>query len=698
MAKHIIPVLILLISRLSLWAFPTPTQSSGICDSLQQELSVVRNTVDSIKLLYHLYDLSPRAKQVEWGWQICELAERTHDEAAYMDMLRQLSVIHRNDSALTRLEQMARALPESEEQKECYTFIQIQHLTLQAQNATNAEQRQILARIMKEEKAGRTNELYDNIFQLYALCIYLNNITNGNLYTEYLNRLEELIRQLPAHLYALRNMFYTRSAIAYSNNGEHTKALAADRELLRIIMRLEKKYATMGRHYRDYSVNYYICYRRMLSNYAGLQEWEVKDYYQRIVALSKENEDVNRSLEEEPRPTAYYLMVMKRYTEAIPYIRKVLNYEKISPSTRRQMLALLKDAATVTNNSSILLQTLAEYNELLERYNRENSEELYREMQVRYEVKNLEMQNTELKLLKKESEVANKQKIILIALIALTVAIALLVSVYRLFVRSQRLGKRLFQFTEVLKKERNELKRTQKELTVACEHAESANRAKSEFLHSMSHEVRTPLNAILGFSQLIVKKIPDEARAQLDKFAQIVSINTEYLSTLINDILDISSLESGEMLCEPTPSSVHTMANIAVENMRGRVKPGVTMVFIPSGPDFKVLTDRQRVEQVLINLLNNAAKYTEQGSITLKYHTDRESKRLTFTVTDTGRGIPAGKEEVIFERFVKLDPFAQGSGLGLYICRYIAKMLGGRIYVDTLYRNGACFCFTIPVE
>lgn len=698
MAKYIVTFFILLIARMSLWALPVPLPSSDVYDSLQKKLATVRSSEDSLKLLYDLYDLSSRTQKVEWGWQICKLLDPARNRTAYLDILRQLSGIEKSDSMLVCLEKMACSVPESEEQKECYTYIRIQHLTLQVQNETQAKQRQVLMGIMKDEKAEQKYELYDNILQLYAMCIYLDKVTGGNLYIEYLDRLEQLIRKVPKHLYALRNLFYTRSAIAYSNKGVHEKALEADRELLRIIKGLEKKYRDKGRYYRNYSVNYYVCYRRMLSNYDGLKKEEVEECYRRITELCEGNEFLRTSFEEEPRPKVYYLMAMKRYAEAIPYIRKTMNYSGLSQNYRRQMLVLMKEAATATNDSATLLQALVEYNGVLEQYNRENSEELYRELQIRYGVNDLEQQNRELKLQKQESELEAKQKTIMIVLVALIVVVILLVITYRAFIRARRLGKRLFRFTEMLKKERSELRQTQKELKIACERAESANRAKSEFLHSMSHEVRTPLNAILGFSQLIVKKIQNEARDQLNKFANIISLNTDYLATLINDILDISSLETGEMLCESTSSSVHTMGNMAVENIRGRVKPGVTMVFSPSGPDFSILTDRQRVEQVLMNLLSNAAKYTETGSITLEYHVDERNKRLTFTVTDTGKGIPPGKEEVIFDRFVKLDPFVQGSGLGLCLCRYIAQMLGGRIYVDTLYRNGARFCFTIPIN
>lgn len=669
-----------------------------VADSLRRELAFASDISDSLVLLYNLYDLALQREQPAWGWQIYETAGRARNDAVQLDALRRLAVhCLENDSLLLHLEQLAKQLPESEEQKECVVFIQLQRIFSQAKYTHNDRQRQQILESLKKDHAGEEQDFYANLQQLYTLCIYLGQTTSGALYTQYLERLEEQIRRLPPQLYAIRNQFYTQSAIAYTNNENYKKAIAADRELIRIIKGLERKYAAMGRRYRNYDVNYYICYRRMLSNCEGLTEEEVEDLYGKIVALSEKNKDVEHDFHDNPRATVFYLMTKKKYAEAIPYIRKVLAHN-LSVTQKRQMLALLKKAATRTGDSATLLQTLNEYNDVLEEYSRKNSAELYRELQIRYEVNELKNQNTELELQKRQNEVEYNRKISIIVQVAFAIVFLILIGVFWLYYRSRKLAKRLMHYTDALQEERRELKNAQAELTLAYERVETANRAKSEFLHSMSHEVRTPLNAILGFSQLIVKKMPEDAQEKLGKFAQIISLNTDYLTTLINDILDVSSLEGGEMLCEPVRTTVHAMGKMAVENMKGRAKPGVIMKFEPTTSDIVLMTDRKRVEQVLINLLGNAAKFTDSGEIVLSYRTNFSTQQLTFTVTDTGKGIPSGKEEVIFDRFVKLDPFMQGSGLGLYLCRQIANMLGGEICVDPLYKQGARFCFTIPMN
>lgn len=674
-------------------------------NSLKQKLAQAQTSKDSLATLYDLFDLSSRREQRILAWQIYDIVRRSDDVISIRDILCQLAVLHMSsDSVLQQVEQCVMEMPESHIKKQCHLFVQVHRVSANAKNLKGSRRQEEVMKIFQEEYNGHPDDstsLYDDIRQLYSLCIYLSYTTSGKLYVESLQRLEELIKQLPEDAYFLRNMFYARTAIVYTNNGEYEKAIAADRELIRIIGELEQKYAAMGRRYRNYDVNYYICYRRMLNNYPALTIEEVEDLHDKIVALCKRNEEIRGDFNKTPRVQVFYLMAKKQYAEVIPYIKQILNNTDeslLSSMHRRQMLAMLKEAASATGDDASLLVALKEYNDLLLQYQQDSYDELYRELQIRYDVNNLIAENMQLELENRITQARNDRIVRIIFIVLIVFVLILLVVVTYSYYRTRSFANRLLRLTEMLKQGRRQLIDIQKELVETCEQAEKANLAKSNFFHSMSHEVRTPLNAIMGFSQLLVKKIPDEHRGKLEQFTRLITLNTEYLSTLISDILDVSSLESGEMLCESNPVNVHTMANVAVNNMKGRARSGVTMEFVPPTEDFRISTDRLRVEQVLINLLSNAAKFTDTGSIVLSYRLDEPKKSLMFTVTDTGCGIPAGKEEVIFDRFVKLDPFRQGSGLGLYLCRCIARLLGGDLFVDKLYDKGACFCFTIPIN
>ena len=238
-----------------------------------------------------------------------------------------------------------------------------------------------------------------------------------------------------------------------------------------------------------------------------------------------------------------------------------------------------------------------------------------------------------------------------------------------------------------------------KELKVAKERAEEANKMKSSFLANMSHEIRTPLNAIVGFSSIIASQcdtLPEEERREM---GELIQANSNVLLKLINDILDLSRIESGKISFDFSEVDIvklcMTVFATAKRNNKNRYVEYVQEIKVDK---LVIRTDENRLRQVMINLLSNAAKCTESGSITTCLEIDSKRQLAVFSITDTGCGIPKEKAGKIFERFEKLDEFKQGTGLGLAICRTIIKKFGGDIWVDTDYTGGARFVFTHPLE
>lgn len=225
--------------------------------------------------------------------------------------------------------------------------------------------------------------------------------------------------------------------------------------------------------------------------------------------------------------------------------------------------------------------------------------------------------------------------------------------------------------------------------------AENATRAKSIFLSNMSHEIRTPLNALSGFSALLTEEgLDDSTRRQC---TDIIQQNSKLLLKLINDVIDLSSLEFGKMQFSiAVHDAVATCRNVT--DTVGKVKQTqAELLFETSLEELYIETDDSRLQQVLINLLINATKFTPDGSITLKLEKQSEEMAL-FSVTDTGCGIPKEKQTSIFQRFEKLDENAQGSGLGLSICQLIIEHIGGKIWIDPDYTGGSRFVFTHPIH
>lgn len=241
------------------------------------------------------------------------------------------------------------------------------------------------------------------------------------------------------------------------------------------------------------------------------------------------------------------------------------------------------------------------------------------------------------------------------------------------------------------------LKRSQMRQEAMKEKAVQAIQRKNMFLSNMSHEVRTPLNAIVGFSAVLTdedESFDDESRRE---FSEIIKVNSFQLLKLINDILDFSDFENDNITFNIRTHDAVKLCNEVVETVMASRKLEVEMRF---DTDLSVLmldTDDARLRQVLINLLVNAAKFTEQGSIVLELKMADAGTAL-FSVTDTGCGIPPEKQHLIFERFEKLNDFVQGSGLGLSICRLIVKYMNGKLWVDSGYTRGARFCFTHPLK
>lgn len=236
-----------------------------------------------------------------------------------------------------------------------------------------------------------------------------------------------------------------------------------------------------------------------------------------------------------------------------------------------------------------------------------------------------------------------------------------------------------------------DLKIMERKLRLAKEEAEESNRIKSAFLANMSHEIRTPLNAIVGFSHLIAESDDAEERKT---YYNIVNANNERLLQLINEILDLSKIESGTIEFSFGPASLHNLCREVYDAHIFRTPQGVSLVYEPSDESLVIETDKNRVFQVISNLIGNAVKFTKEGSISYGYKL--VDNQIVFHVTDTGTGIEPEKVGRVFERFAKLNNHAQGTGLGLSICKSIVERLGGKISVSSEFGKGTTFTFTLP--
>lgn len=294
-----------------------------------------------------------------------------------------------------------------------------------------------------------------------------------------------------------------------------------------------------------------------------------------------------------------------------------------------------------------------------------------------------------LELAYQTEQISLKQRQLAGAILFIVVLLVLLSILIRYYRRASRLKNELLE-------EKNSLVESERALRLMTEKAEQANQVKTAFISNISHEVRTPLNAIVGFSELLL----DDAQTADERAEFVATINksSELLLNLVNDVLDLSRLESGQFQFVYQPVELVAHCRKILDSLVRRVAKGVRLTFTPPVESFELRTDPVRLQQLLSNLLSNAVKFTSKGEINLSFTIDKAGNRVILAVTDTGCGIPPDKQSQIFECFEKLDEFKQGTGLGLSICQIIATQLKGSIFIDPVYRRGARFVFIHPLH
>ena len=277
-------------------------------------------------------------------------------------------------------------------------------------------------------------------------------------------------------------------------------------------------------------------------------------------------------------------------------------------------------------------------------------------------------------------------------------AMILVVTAMLLFlVINNRWNHRLEIKNRQLERVRNVVIAKNKQLAIEYDRAENALKARKAFMQSITHEVRTPLNAISGFTQVLATPDLEMTAAERLDFSLRIQENTRLLTNIVDDLIQISDMESGYELPAPEQFPVAALAAMALEPISSRVAPTVTLINNSTvAEDLVVTTYPQMIQTILRKLLDNSAKFTRQGNITLSV--SFKDEKLFFSVTDTGPGIPPEKKDVVFERFSKLDDFVQGTGLGLSLARMAAERIGGTLTLDTDHNPGAKFDLIVPVH
>lgn len=454
---------------------------------------------------------------------------------------------------------------------------------------------------------------------------------------------------------------YTEVAKYYINQGDISKALEM----------LKKAEATANASTHVFSaklgyVHYYLAINSPGEAWNRLQEAKV------LVEEDKKL-DIYKKLYYENE--FFYYKQTKQYQKALAAADKQIEEElRLNEHALQSSHYRMKgEIYRAMGRKDLATDFLAKYILLEDSIRQSNEEQSISGFATLVNMERLNAEKKELVLQAQKKELHNKQ-LLIISLVTL------LVFVFIFLYRENRLNKRLLHSEEELRKAKNA--------------AETASQMKTLFIQSMSHEIRTPLNSIVGFSQILGDRYQDDPDTKV--YASIIEENSNNLLRLITDVLELSDLDKTGKMPADIMTNINDCCKLSVDNIRKDVQKGVELHFQPACEEFIVKSNPERIMQVLVNLLHNAAKFTPSGDITLAYSIMKEGQQICFTITDTGPGIPLEKQETVFSRFAKLDSYSQGTGLGLSICRGIADKLGGSLTLDSKYTKGCRFVFIIP--
>lgn len=650
--------LLFILVFLPLLGFATPEKKAKIAQ-LRKELSETDSREDSIKILYDIFDLSNRKDCKTVCRELDGVAARAGDNAARLDMVRQMANITSNDSIFALIEAHVRTLPDSREKKETELFVKVRRLSASARNISEKERQERIARTIVPEDTKL--DKYGKIERLFTICEYLSIFAKGELLVGYLDDLGKLIQESDIENYALKNIYYTECANIYSVTGNQEKAVAADRILLKEINSLEKRYRAQGRKYRSLDINRFIIYRRMLSNYNVLSLEEANELYNKILELADRNEDIKSTMEYNRRASAYHAMKNKRYAEAIPYIRRQLSIER-SHILRKRMLEMLLEAASAIGDRTNIDIAKRELESISAELNTLAAQQKYNELQVRYDVSALRAENAELELENKNEQVIATRRIMVFVIVGWAAFAIMLVALLFFWSRYKKTSSDIAQFVDTLATERDAIKKRR-----YYDYAKKQGAAEHSALY----------------------------RSERPKTGNV----SEVVDYIINDVMFISSVALEDSRKYKHDVSVISFMKDSVMAFESDLTKNININLVYPDNDFEIRVDKECLEMLVNHILHVAARLTpEGGSIGLECSEDKVAKTAKFIFKHSGDAIKEGKEEKIFENFFNYKKLSENGEGALILVRMINFLTNSSLKSSAGHESGGKLVFILPVS
>ena len=449
------------------------------------------------------------------------------------------------------------------------------------------------------------------------------------------------------------------------------RAINENEKILELYEQLKLLNTTFERPFQDDSFFYLKLYSHMIFLTTILSKEKITEYYNKYIKLSIQKNKMDGIYENSAR----YYETMGDYKKAITYIDSVLQYGKYRQQQLLPIYVVKSILYSKMGDYKNAYLTIRERDSLRILDNSERILEQMSEMRTRFDVNKLEQEKD--KLTDRNRHIA-----------MISIIVVLIILIVWGFYQSSMIKR--------LRRMHGELMIANEEVKKQSFKATESEKMKTAFLHSICHEVRTPMNSISGFSQLLLEdSLDDDTKKECQSTIQK---NVDSLSSIINDMLELSELISSETSLPVQDVNIHGLCVEEIEKLRKKNENRAIEYLIKGDDKYQEIpTNCFYLSRVIGNLLNNAAKFTEKGAIILEYQLDTEKRNLIITVSDTGIGVPPDKQEWVFERFTKMDDFKPGTGLGLYVCRNIIQRLGGNINIDPDYLGGCKVIISLPI-
>lgn len=638
-------------------------------DSLIRTLQQSRTSAQRIETYRNLADISLKTPdEKNYLRLLFQEARRTGAKEPLFESLQDLCYAFIKEGQLDSTRYYAEILRRSGTEHETEAFLTYVQLCLFDWEVSNSSGNETLEAELGNKQQDQNNP-YFRIEQAWKLGVSLYNHKKLEEAIPYLHTAAQIAEKLPFKTGAkYQKIILWQLALVYSLQLEMDKTIEYVEKVIALQERYYTTYCKTQRPFYNINTHYLQDYTFLIYCIRALPQEKTEYYMNRIRQLGEHATIADDRYNYFLAFNNYYLYYRDYKNALITNDSLIVYAQKIAPYNVSQLHEVSSRIYEVTGDHANALTSLKKSYAVRDSLAVRDSQSQLNELQVKYDVDRLNYENANL-------EVRNKRIILLLMSIILLASVAICVYLYR----NLRMEHAI-----------------QEQFRILHQKAMESEKMKTAFINSMCHEIRTPLNAIVGFSDVIVSG--GSSPESLTEFAQEIHQNTDQLVSIINSLLEVSNLDVSDdkLACKST--NINGLCTEAMEWLKkAKTKADIRYELNLQERDPTVSTNARYLRTVLEHLLENANKFTQQGSIVLSCHVSKE--RLRISVTDTGEGIPIEKREAVFERFVKLNSFVQGGGLGLYLCRMIVTRLAGRIYIDPTYTQGGTrVTVDLPIE